>query len=79
MRPKSSHSKEIDNYPSAKASLDHLVLAQPGRILQISGKLTGMRINAATIIVDCHSNHVHAFLMQNLTLDETILAKHAYE
>ncbi len=53
--------RKSDNYPGAKASLDHLVLAQPGLILQISGKLTGMRINGATIIVDHHSNHVYVF------------------
>jgi hypothetical protein len=41
---KESHpiQKKSDNYPGAKASLDHLVLAQPGLIPQISGKLTGM-------------------------------------
>ncbi len=54
-------------------------MAQPGPIPHISGKLAGMQINGATIIVDHHSNHVYAFLMQDLTLDETILAKHAYE
>ncbi len=41
---KQSHpiQKKSDNYPSAKASLDHLILAQPGLILQISGKLIDM-------------------------------------
>jgi hypothetical protein len=29
--------------------------------------------------VDHHSDHVYVFLMRDLTLDETILAKHAYE
>jgi hypothetical protein len=29
--------------------------------------------------VDHHSNHVYVFLMQDLTLNETILAKHAYK
>jgi hypothetical protein len=59
--------------------LDHLVSAQPGLIPQISGKLTGLRVNGATIFVDHHSDHVYVFLMRVLTLDETILAKHAYE
>jgi hypothetical protein len=66
--------KESDNYPGAKASLDHLVLALPGLIPQLSGKLTCMQINGATIFVDHHSDHVYVFLMQDLTLDETILA-----
>ena len=70
--------KKSDKYPSAKASLDRLVLAQPGLIPQNSGKLTGLQVNGATIFVDHHSDHVYVFLMWDLTLDETILAKHAY-
>ena len=59
--------------------MDHLVSAQPGLIPQITGNLTGQRINRATVIVDHFSDHVYVYLMRNLTLDETILAKHAYE
>jgi hypothetical protein len=59
--------------------LDHLVSAQPGLIPQISGKPTGLQVNGATIFVDHNSDHVYVFLMRDLTLDETILAKHAYE
>jgi hypothetical protein len=59
--------------------LDHLVLAQLGLIPQISGKLTAMQVNGATVFVDHCFDHVYVFLMQDLTLDETILAKHAYE
>jgi hypothetical protein len=59
--------------------LDHLVLAQPRLIPQISGKLTGMQINGVTIFVDHHSNHVYIFLMRDLTLHETIFAKHSYK
>ncbi len=80
-KSKESHPiwKKSDNFPTAKASLEHLILAQPGLIPQISGKLTGMWINGATIFVDHHSNNCYVFLMQDLTLNETILAKHAYE
>jgi hypothetical protein len=38
-----------------------------------------MQINEATIFVDHYSDHVSVFRMRDLTLDETILAKHAYE
>jgi hypothetical protein len=31
------------------------------------------------VIVDHYSDHVYMYLMQNLTLEETLLAKHAYE
>jgi hypothetical protein len=59
--------------------LDHLVSAQPGLIPQISGKLTCLQINGATVIIDHYSDHVYIFLMHDLLLDETLLAKHAYE
>ncbi len=79
-KSKESHpiQKESDNNLGAKAPLDHLVLAQPGLIPQISGKLTCMQIDGATIFVDHHSNHVFGFFMQDLTLNETVLVKHAY-
>jgi hypothetical protein len=71
--------KKLDDHPGARASMDHLVSAQPSLIPQISGKLTCMRVNGAITIVDCYSDHVYVFLMHGLTLEETILAKHAYE
>jgi hypothetical protein len=59
--------------------MDHLVSAQPGVIPQITGKLTDQQTNGATVIVDHHLDHVYVYLMRNLTLEETLLAKHAYE
>ncbi len=59
--------------------MDHLVLAQPGSIPQIRGKLTCLRIFGATVTVDHYSDHVYVFLMPDLSLEETLLAKHAYE
>ncbi len=56
-----------------------MVSAQPGLIPQITRKLTGQGINGATVIVDHYSDHVYVYLMQDLTLEETLLAKHAYE
>jgi hypothetical protein len=80
-KSKESHPirKKSDDHPGARASMDHLVSAQPGLIPQITGNLTGQRINGATVIVDHYSDHVYVYLMRNLTLDETLLAKHAYE
>jgi hypothetical protein len=65
--------------PGAKASTDQLVSAQPGLIPQISGKLTHQRVNGATVFDNHFSDHVYAYLMRGLTLDETITAKHGYE
>jgi hypothetical protein len=59
--------------------MDHLISAQPGLIPQISGSLTCMQINGATVFVDHYSDHVYVFLMRDLSLEETLLAKHAYE
>jgi hypothetical protein len=71
--------KPTDNAPGKKASLDQMVSAQHGLILQMSGCLTNLRIMAATIFVDHFSEHVYVYLMKDLTLSETLLAKHAYE
>ena len=38
-----------------------------------------MQINGATLFVDHYSDNVYVFLMRDLTLDKTILAKQAYE
>jgi hypothetical protein len=85
-RPWQSKSKKIhpiwkkyNDHPGARASMDHLISAQLGLIPQISGRLTCMQINGATVIVDHYSDHVYIFLICNLSLKETLLAKHAYE
>ncbi len=81
LKSKESHSiqKESDNHPGARASLDHLVSVQPGLIPQMSGQITCMQVNGATISVDHYSDHVYVFLLRDSTLDKTILVKHAYE
>jgi hypothetical protein len=71
--------KKSNIYPGARASMDHLVSAQPGLIPQISGWLTSMRFTGQTVIVDHYLDHVYVYLMQNLSLEEIILAKHGYE
>ena len=62
-----------------RTSMDHLVSAQPGLIPQMSGFLTNLRITGATVFVDHYSDHVFVYLMKNLTLEETLVAKTAYE
>jgi hypothetical protein len=80
-KSKTSHPirKKSDIFPGACTSVDQIVSAQPGLIPQMSGKLTILRVNGATIFVDHHSDLVYAYLMRNLTLEETILAKRAFE
>ncbi|MGL6008734.1 MAG: hypothetical protein ACRC1D_04685 [Culicoidibacterales bacterium] len=85
-RPWRSKSKQVhpirkstDDAPGKRVSMDQMVSAQPGLIPQMSGHLTHLRIMGATIFVDHFSDHVYVYLMKDLTLDETLLAKHAYE
>ncbi len=59
--------------------MDQFVSAQPGSILQMSGSLTNLRIMGATVFVDHFLDHTYIHLMQDLTLAETLLAKHAHE
>ncbi len=56
-----------------------MVSAQPGLIPQMSGHLTNLQIMGATIFVDHFLDHIYIYLMKDLPLSETIMAKHAYE
>jgi hypothetical protein len=56
-----------------------MVSAQPGLIPQMSRRLTNLCIMAATVFVDHFSDHVYVYLMRELTLSKTLLAKHAYK
>ncbi len=56
-----------------------MVSAQPGIIPQMSGYLTNLYVTGATVFVDHFSDHIYVYLMHNLTLEETLLTKHAYE
>ncbi len=50
--------KPTDDAPGKKASHDQMVSAQPGLIPQMSGRLTNLRVMAATIFVNHFSDHV---------------------
>ncbi len=65
--------------PGGKASTDQIMSTQPGLIPQISGRLTNQHVNGSTVFVDHSSDHIYAYLMQDLTLGETLLAKHGHE
>jgi hypothetical protein len=68
-----------DNAPGKKASLDQMVSAQPCLIPQMSGSLTNLSIMTAMVFVDHFSDQVYVYLMKDLMLSETLLAKQAYE
>ncbi len=71
--------KPSDDAPGKQASMDQLVSAQPGLIPQMSGSLTNLRIMGARVLVDHYLDHTYVYLMRDLTLAETLMAKHAYE
>ena len=60
-------------------STDQLVSAQPGLILQSSGKLTRSRIWAATIFMDHFTYFLYVHLMIDSTLESTLEPNVAYE
>eukprot|EP00956_Cyclotella_meneghiniana_P001276 scaffold1377_cov23-Cyclotella_meneghiniana.AAC.1 len=60
-------------------SIDQIVSAQPGLIPQMSGFLTSARYYGATTIVDHVTDYVYVHLMKELSLEETIKAKRAWE
>ena len=65
--------------PGDGTSVDQIVSAQPGLIPQMAGFLTSDRIWGATTFCDHVSDFVYVHLMRNFTLEETLLAKKAYE
>jgi hypothetical protein len=71
--------KPTDNAPGKRVSMDQMVSTQPGLIPQMSGHLTNLRVMGATIFADHFSDHVYVYLMKDLTLAETLMAKHADE
>ena len=56
-----------------------MVSAQPGLVPQMSGYLGKHQIWVATIFVDHFLDYTYVSLMRDLTLDETLLAKTAFE
>jgi hypothetical protein len=65
--------------PGSKAPTDQIVSAQTEFIPQIGRKLTNQHVNGSIVCVNNISDHIYAYLMQDLTIVETLLAKHGYE
>jgi len=68
-----------ETQPCDGTSVDQIVSAQPGLIPQMAGFLTSNRIWGTTNFCDHTSDFVYVHLMRNFTLEETLLAKRAYE
>ncbi|KAL7550148.1 hypothetical protein ACHAWF_013389 [Thalassiosira exigua] len=71
--------KETETEPGDGVSVDQIISSQPGLIPQMSGFLTSKRIWGCTTFVDHVSDYVYVHLMHEFTLEETLLAKAAWE
>ena len=71
--------KKSDNNIGDCVSTDQIVSAQPGLVPQMNGFLTSYRIWGVTIFVDHVTDYTYAHLMRELMLEETLLAKKAFE
>lgn len=68
-----------ESKPGEGTSVDQIVSAQPGLVPIMEGDHTTDRIWGATAFCDHVSNFVYVHLMRNFTLEETLMAKKAYE
>jgi hypothetical protein len=76
---KSSHEVFVATKPGECMSVNHMVSTQTGFFAQLKGKLTSKRYRAASIFVDHFSRLRFVHLMQDLSSEETINAKLAFE
>ena len=58
--------------------MDQMVFAQPGLIPQMSGRLTHLRVMGVMVFADHFSDQVYVYLMKDLMLAETLMAKYAF-
>ncbi|EJK71791.1 hypothetical protein THAOC_06737, partial [Thalassiosira oceanica] len=65
--------------PGERVSVDQLESPQVGFIAQMKGRLTNDRYTAATVFVDHYSRARYIHLMKDLTSEETLRAKLAFE
>ena len=76
---KTSHEVFVASKPGECVSVDHMVSTQAGFYAQLKGKLTNKRYRAASVFVDHFSRIRFVHLMQDLSSEETINAKLAFE
>ena len=60
-------------------SIDHILSAQPGIIIQVIGDLTHTRFWAANVFVDHYSDYCYTHLMRGTSVEKTLGAKEAYK
>ncbi|KAL3822937.1 hypothetical protein ACHAXA_011652 [Cyclostephanos tholiformis] len=76
---RTSHEVFVASKPGECVSVDHMVSTQAGFYAQLKGKLTNKRYRAASVFVDHFSRLRFVHLMQDLSSEETVNAKLAFE
>jgi hypothetical protein len=76
---KSNHQVFVATKPGECVSVDQMESLQVGFFAQLKGKLTKKRYPGATIFVDHFSRLRFIHLMLDLSAEETLKAKHAFE
>ena len=71
--------KADNDYPGAKVSINHIVVAQPRLVPRLSGRHTHDRICGATCFVDHFSKYRFSSLQTSLDGDQTLAAKTAFD
>ena len=66
-------------YPRQVVSVDQLEYMPPGFIAQLKGTLTQQRYKYATVFVDQFSRYTFVYLQKQVTSQETVMTKHAFE
>jgi hypothetical protein len=73
-----SHIKPT-THPGQCVSIDQMESSTPGLVAQMKGIPTTQRYKYATIIVDHHSRYTYVHMHANITSEQTMAAKHAFE
>ena len=71
--------RPTETKPGDGTSTDQMECSENGLVQQSTGNLTRRRIVGATIFVDHVSDFTYPHLMEDLTLNATLVAKEAYE
>ena len=71
--------RKKNEYPGSGTSCDHIISHEPGLIPQVTGRLTYARYAGAIIFSDHFSDYTYPHLIQSTSMEETMIAKRAYE
>ena len=71
--------RKKDDDPGSGTSCDHLISHEPGLIPQVTGRLTYACNTGAIIFSDHFSDFTYPHLICSTSMEETMIAKRAYE